>query len=125
MNCLVTVLLRKKKTFQVGRFWIFLFYNGFLKIPLVKNKIVYSLLVCLLQICHIIYSFCFRNSVQLQKCFLSSPRWLIVKDSFLLYMKPDSGAIAFVLLVDKEFRIKVGKKETETKYGLRIDNLSR
>ncbi|EGW00010.1 Phospholipase D1 [Cricetulus griseus] len=51
--------------------------------------------------------------------------WLIVKDSFLLYMKPDSGAIAFVLLVDKEFRIKVGRKETETKYGLRIDNLSR
>ncbi|EPY78441.1 phospholipase D1 isoform b [Camelus ferus] len=51
--------------------------------------------------------------------------WLIVKDSFLLYMKPDSGAIAFVLLVDKEFRIKMGRKETETKYGLRIDNLSR
>lgn len=48
-----------------------------------------------------------------------------MKDSFLLYMNPDSGAIAFVLLVDKEFRIKVGKKETETKYGLRIDNLSR
>ena len=31
----------------------------------------------------------------------SSYRWLIVKDSFLLYMKPDNGAIAFVLLVDK------------------------
>lgn len=40
-------------------------------------------------------------------------------------MKPDSGAIAFVLLVDKEFKIKVGRKETETKYGVRIDNLSR
>ncbi|KAI5281820.1 Phospholipase D1 [Manis pentadactyla] len=58
-------------------------------------------------------------------CYRWSKRWLIVKDSFLLYMKPDSGAIAFVLLVDKEFRIKVGKKDTETKYGLRIDNLSR
>ncbi|XP_023411269.2 phospholipase D1 isoform X1 [Loxodonta africana] len=58
-------------------------------------------------------------------CYRWSKRWLIVKDSFLLYMKPDNGAIAFVLLVDKEFRIKVGKKETETKYGLRIDNLSR
>lgn len=58
-------------------------------------------------------------------CYRWSKRWLIVKDSFLMYMKPDSGAIAFVLLVDKEFRIKVGKKETETKYGLRIDNLSR
>uniref|UniRef100_F7FFG3 Phospholipase n=1 Tax=Macaca mulatta TaxID=9544 RepID=F7FFG3_MACMU len=58
-------------------------------------------------------------------CYRWSKRWLIVKDSFLLYMKPDSGAIAFVLLVDKEFKIKVGKKETETKYGIRIDNLSR
>lgn len=46
-------------------------------------------------------------------------------DSFLLYMKPDSGAISFVLLVDKEFSIKIGQKETETKYGLQIDNLSR
>uniref|UniRef100_A0A8V0YPG5 Phospholipase n=1 Tax=Gallus gallus TaxID=9031 RepID=A0A8V0YPG5_CHICK len=51
--------------------------------------------------------------------------WLVVKDSFLLYMKPDSGAISFVLLVDKEFSIKIGQKETETKYGLQIDNLSR
>lgn len=48
-----------------------------------------------------------------------------MKDSFLLYMKPDSGAISFVLLVDKEFNIKIGQKETETKYGLQIDNLSR
>ncbi|XP_020836088.1 phospholipase D1 isoform X2 [Phascolarctos cinereus] len=58
-------------------------------------------------------------------CYRWSKRWLIVKDSFLLYMKPDSGAIAFVLLVDKEFSIKMGRKETDTKYGLRIDNLSR
>ncbi|XP_062988054.1 phospholipase D1 [Elgaria multicarinata webbii] len=58
-------------------------------------------------------------------CYRWSKRWLVVKDSFLLYMKPDSGAISFVLLVDKEFSIKIGKKETDTKYGLRIDNLSR
>ncbi|XP_077204517.1 phospholipase D1 [Paroedura picta] len=58
-------------------------------------------------------------------CYRWSKRWLVVKDSFLMYMKPDSGAISFVLLVDKEFSIKIGKKDTETKYGLRIDNLSR
>ncbi|KAG8544075.1 hypothetical protein GDO81_023116 [Engystomops pustulosus] len=58
-------------------------------------------------------------------CYRWSKRWLVVKDSFLLYMKPDTGAISFVLLVDKEFCIKIGKKETETQYGLRIDNLSR
>uniref|UniRef100_A0A8D2LLM3 phospholipase D n=1 Tax=Varanus komodoensis TaxID=61221 RepID=A0A8D2LLM3_VARKO len=58
-------------------------------------------------------------------CYRWSKRWLVVKDSFLMYMKPDTGAISFVLLVDKEFSIKIGKKETDTKYGLRIDNLSR
>lgn len=49
----------------------------------------------------------------------------MVKDSFLLYMKPDTGAISFVLLVDKEFTIKMDSKDTETKHGVRIDSLSR
>lgn len=48
-----------------------------------------------------------------------------MKDSFLLYMKPDSGAISFVMLVDKEFAIKMDSKDTETKHGVRIDNLNR
>ncbi|XP_078266685.1 phospholipase D1-like isoform X2 [Rhinoraja longicauda] len=58
-------------------------------------------------------------------CYRWSKRWLVVKDSFLMYMKSDSGAVAFVLLVDKEFSIKLGIKDTETKYGIRIENLSR
>uniref|UniRef100_A0A8C5AM24 Phospholipase n=1 Tax=Gadus morhua TaxID=8049 RepID=A0A8C5AM24_GADMO len=58
-------------------------------------------------------------------CYRWSKRWLVVKDSCLLYMKPDTGAIAFVLLVDKEFSIKMDSKETETRHGVRIDNLSR
>ncbi|XP_063075082.1 phospholipase D1a [Engraulis encrasicolus] len=58
-------------------------------------------------------------------CYRWSRRWLVVKDSFLLYMKPDSGAISFVLLVDKEFTIKMDSKETETRHGVRIDSLSR
>ncbi|XP_075794070.1 phospholipase D1 isoform X2 [Pelodiscus sinensis] len=62
---------------------------------------------------------------QQRACYRWSKRWLVVKDSFLMYMKPDSGAISFVLLADKEFSIKIGKKETETEYGLQIDNLSR
>uniref|UniRef100_A0A7N6AZY5 Phospholipase n=1 Tax=Anabas testudineus TaxID=64144 RepID=A0A7N6AZY5_ANATE len=52
-------------------------------------------------------------------------KWLVVKDSFLLYMKPDSGAISFVMLVDKEFSIKMDSKDTETKHGVRVDSLSR
>ncbi|XP_069566770.1 phospholipase D1a [Brachyistius frenatus] len=60
-----------------------------------------------------------------QACYRWSKRWLVVKDSCLLYMKPDSGAISFVLLVDKEFSIKMDSKETETKHGVRVDSLSR
>uniref|UniRef100_A0A8C7XPW3 Phospholipase n=1 Tax=Oryzias sinensis TaxID=183150 RepID=A0A8C7XPW3_9TELE len=58
-------------------------------------------------------------------CYHWSKRWLVVKDSFLLYMKPDSGAISFVMLFDKEFSIKVDSKSTETKHGIRVDSLSR
>ncbi|TKS87343.1 Phospholipase D1 [Collichthys lucidus] len=58
-------------------------------------------------------------------CYRWSKRWLVVKDSFLLYMKPDSGAISFVMLVDKEFSIQMDSKDTETKHGVRINSLSR
>ncbi|XP_036927293.1 phospholipase D1a [Acanthopagrus latus] len=60
-----------------------------------------------------------------QACYRWSKRWLVVKDSCLLYMKPDSGAISFVLLLDKAFSIKMDSKDTETKHGVRIDSLSR
>uniref|UniRef100_A0A8C7ZC91 Phospholipase n=1 Tax=Oryzias sinensis TaxID=183150 RepID=A0A8C7ZC91_9TELE len=62
---------------------------------------------------------------QNRACYRWSKRWLVVKDSFLLYMKPDSGAISFVLLVDKEFNIKMDSKDTETQHGVRVDSLSR
>ncbi|XP_061569615.1 phospholipase D1 [Cololabis saira] len=58
-------------------------------------------------------------------CYRWSKRWLVVKDSFLLYMKPDSGAISFVMLFDKEFSIKMDSKHTETRHGVRIDSLNR
>uniref|UniRef100_A0A672PMY3 Phospholipase n=1 Tax=Sinocyclocheilus grahami TaxID=75366 RepID=A0A672PMY3_SINGR len=64
---------------------------------------------------------CGHNEV----CYRWSKRWLVVKDSFLLYMKPDTGAISFVLLVDNEFSIKMDSKYTETKHGVSIENLSR
>ncbi|XP_008395128.1 phospholipase D1 [Poecilia reticulata] len=58
-------------------------------------------------------------------CYRWSKRWLVVKDSFLMYMKPDSGAVSFVMLFDKEFSVKLDSKETETKHGLRVNSLSR
>uniref|UniRef100_A0AAX7TC14 Phospholipase n=1 Tax=Astatotilapia calliptera TaxID=8154 RepID=A0AAX7TC14_ASTCA len=60
-----------------------------------------------------------------QICFRWSRRWLVVKDSFLLYMKRDSGSIDFVLLFDPEFKTKVGRADTGTKYGVCFENFNR
>ncbi|XP_073510611.1 phospholipase D2 isoform X2 [Phyllobates terribilis] len=60
-----------------------------------------------------------------QICYRWSKRWVVVKDSFLLYLKPDSGEISFVLLFDPQFKTEVGKKTTETKYGVSIENYLR
>ncbi|KAM3927273.1 phospholipase D2 isoform 1-T3 [Leptodactylus fuscus] len=55
-----------------------------------------------------------------QICYRWSKRWFVVKDSFLLYIKPDSGEISFVLLFDPAFETEIGKKATETKYGISV-----
>ncbi|XP_074467249.1 phospholipase D2 [Sebastes fasciatus] len=60
-----------------------------------------------------------------QFCFRWSRRWLVVKDSFLMYMNRDNGRINFVLLFDPEFKVKVGRAYTDTKYGVCIENFTR
>ncbi|XP_065426602.1 phospholipase D2 isoform X3 [Chrysemys picta bellii] len=60
-----------------------------------------------------------------QICYRWSKRWLVVKDSFLLYLKPESGVVSFVLLFDPGFSVMVGKKSTDSKYGVRIENTAR
>uniref|UniRef100_UPI00398F5682 phospholipase D2-like isoform X2 n=1 Tax=Pristiophorus japonicus TaxID=55135 RepID=UPI00398F5682 len=51
--------------------------------------------------------------------------WIVIKDSFLLYMRPCNGVVSFVLLFDKGFNVQVGSRDTGTKYGVMIENLSR
>ncbi|KAF3705943.1 Phospholipase D2 [Channa argus] len=60
-----------------------------------------------------------------QICFRWSHRWLVVKDSFLMYMDQDKGCINFVLLFDTEFKVKVGQAYTGTKYGVCFENFAR
>ncbi|XP_066562874.1 phospholipase D1 isoform X1 [Amia ocellicauda] len=64
---------------------------------------------------------CGSNSV----CYRWSKRWLVVKDSFVLYMRPEDGQVGSVILYDKGFSIKTGTKETGIKHGVTIENLSR
>ncbi|XP_068456617.1 phospholipase D2 [Clinocottus analis] len=60
-----------------------------------------------------------------QFCFRWSRRWLVVKDSFLMYMNRDYSTINFVLLFDPEFKVKVGRAYTDTRYGVCIENFTR
>ncbi|KAM4544917.1 phospholipase D2 isoform 1-T2 [Odontesthes bonariensis] len=60
-----------------------------------------------------------------QLCFRWSHRWLVVKDSFLMYMNRRNANINFVLLFDPEFKVQVGHAYTDTKHGLCIENFTR
>ncbi|XP_027021826.2 phospholipase D1 isoform X1 [Tachysurus fulvidraco] len=64
---------------------------------------------------------CGSNSV----CYRWSRRWLVVKDSFVLYMKPKDGQVGTVILYDKGFHIKIGTEETGVRHGVTIENLCR
>ncbi|XP_060768462.1 phospholipase D2 [Neoarius graeffei] len=60
-----------------------------------------------------------------QFCFRWSQRWLVVKDSFLLYMSRDPGLVSFVLLFDPELKVLVDRHYTDTKHGVCIETVSR
>ncbi|GAA6109940.1 phospholipase D2 [Tachysurus ichikawai] len=60
-----------------------------------------------------------------QFCFRWSHRWLVVKDSFLLYMSRDPGLVSFVLLFDPELKVLVDRRYTDTKHGVCIETVSR
>ncbi|XP_023700617.1 phospholipase D2 isoform X1 [Paramormyrops kingsleyae] len=60
-----------------------------------------------------------------QLCFRWSRRWLVVKDSFLMYMSPDAEVISFVLLFDPELEVLVGRCYTDTEHGVCIKNYAR
>ncbi|KAL1779001.1 phospholipase D2 [Sigmodon hispidus] len=60
-----------------------------------------------------------------QVCYQWSKRWLVVKDSFLLYMRLETGTISFVQLFDPGFEVQVGKRSTEARYGVRINTSHR
>ncbi|KAF6728882.1 Phospholipase D2 [Oryzias melastigma] len=58
-------------------------------------------------------------------CFSWSHRWLVVKDSFLIYMSRDHSQINFVLLFDPQFEVKVGHSNTDIRDGVCLENSTR
>uniref|UniRef100_A0A669CBL9 Phospholipase n=1 Tax=Oreochromis niloticus TaxID=8128 RepID=A0A669CBL9_ORENI len=103
-------------------------YKTFMKIPLPRRYL--SVSCAYSQFIFYLHSkWCLRKYMTIKNFYLKYClcvcSWLVVKDSFLLYMKMDSGAISFVMLFDKEFGIKMDSKDTDTKHGVRVDSLSR
>ncbi|XP_037834927.1 phospholipase D1-like isoform X2 [Kryptolebias marmoratus] len=58
-------------------------------------------------------------------CYRWSHRWLVVKDSFLMYMSRDNAMINFVLLFDQDFKVTVGRAVTGTEHGVCLENQTR
>jgi phospholipase D1/2 len=52
-------------------------------------------------------------------------KWFVLKDSYLVYMNPDSALIGFPMLIDRTFSLEAGFKKTGTNNGIRIKNLQR
>ncbi|CAH3173881.1 unnamed protein product [Porites lobata] len=52
-------------------------------------------------------------------------RWLVVKDSFIAYVSPKDKEVRGVVLMDKEFSFKHGRKQTGVSHGLLVHNQSR
>ncbi|KAH9496560.1 Phospholipase D, partial [Bulinus truncatus] len=52
-------------------------------------------------------------------------RWLVLKDNFILYIRPEDGHISDVLLMDSAFTVKHGLSNTGAHHAILIENLSR
>ena len=48
-----------------------------------------------------------------------------MKDTFIAYIRPSDGVVADVVLMDRDFSIKIGRKDTGINNGLLISNLTR
>ncbi|KAL9984962.1 hypothetical protein ACROYT_G007309 [Oculina patagonica] len=52
-------------------------------------------------------------------------KWLLVKDSFIAYVSPKDKHVRGVVLMDKEFTFKHGRKQTGVRHGLLIRSQAR
>ena len=68
----------------------------------------------------------FRAPFMCDKCkFHHGQKWFILKDSYLIYTKPDSALVGFPMLIDRAFSLESGFRKTGTNNGIRIKNLQR
>jgi phospholipase D1/2 len=67
-----------------------------------------------------------RAPFMCDKCkFHHGQKWFILKDSYLVYINPDSALVGFPMLIDRAFSLESGFRKTGTNNGIRIKNLQR
>ncbi|XP_018495374.1 phospholipase D2 [Galendromus occidentalis] len=69
--------------------------------------------------------FIYMKSVWYKICKRWRRRWLIAKDTYILYIHPKTGAVKSVILMDGRFRVHEDGRPTGSRSGVIISNLSR
>ncbi|XP_052237855.1 phospholipase D1-like isoform X2 [Dreissena polymorpha] len=54
-----------------------------------------------------------------------SKRWLVVKDTFIAYIRPSDGVVCDVMLMDSVFKVVSGMSDTGAQHGVLVQNLTR
>ncbi|KAL4233460.1 hypothetical protein ACF0H5_008141 [Mactra antiquata] len=54
-----------------------------------------------------------------------SKRWLVVKDTFIAYIRPSDGIVCDLMLMDSAFKVESGMTATGAPHGLLVRNQSR
>jgi phospholipase D1/2 len=52
-------------------------------------------------------------------------RWFVIKDTYIVYLRPDTNEVRFPMLVDRAFEFVSGLRAAGTYRGIKIKNLQR
>ena len=67
-----------------------------------------------------------RAPFMCDKCkFHHGQKWFVIKDSYMVYMNPNSALVRFPMIIDQTFSLEQGFRKTGTNNGIRIKNLQR
>ena len=68
----------------------------------------------------------FPNSRDAREMFFLSPRrWIVIKDTYVIYLRPNTYEVRFPMLIDRGFEVLTGFRNAGTNHGIKIKNLQR
>ena len=52
-------------------------------------------------------------------------RWIVIKDTYVIYLRPDTYEVRFPMLIDRAFEVRTGFRNAGTNHGIKLKNLQR